>query len=540
MEHNRSLTIMTKAIAFTVMGYGLAIVADTLLKQARLHPGRDIDALVISLPLLFGLSYIYLGSLLLRRKYNAWVTAVVLSMATVILRGLQLAHLLRLDPDFHGMAAWLRVLLPLGILVMLLVSHSAFQVKSDLRSFRQAAQLSVIFLLVAFLYGIGGFLLLDKRDFHQSIGLPTAIHQTIDQFGLTDDLVAAHSRRARLFLDSLPVISIGAVAYMAVSFFQPLRMRFVHTASDRARAEELLHTYPADIDDFFKLWPHDKLYYFDSTGRAGLAYHVQRGVALAVGDPFGDSKRLPALIDSFLELCSVNDWLPAFVHCSDNRRRLYEKRNLHLQKIGEEAILDIQQFVTAKKSKYFRQIDNRFTRLSYHVELLQPPHNDAVLRRLQAISHEWLERPGRSERGFLLGYHTDEYIKHCVLGVLTDETKTANYDLLRCSDKSPGNANDFLLMGVIHSLAVEGFTTLNLGLCPLAGLDEKAAEDASLITNALKFLYANGDRLYSFSGLERFKAKYDPAWEHRFIAYPGGIRNFTRVLTALNKAMKVG
>jgi len=61
----------------------------------------------------------------------------------------------------------------------------------------------------------------------------------------------------------------------------------------------------------------------------------------------------------------------------------------------------------------------------------------------------------------------------------------------------------------------------------------------SLIDNAMRFVYANGDRLYSFSGLYRFKAKYEPEWSDRYIAYRGGLRGFSRTLNALNRTMKV-
>ena len=553
MQQSQSSMVLTKTIAFTVMGYGFIIITDALLRQAKLHAGHDIDILFINLPLLIGISYAYLGSLLIRRKYNAWITALILSAITFFLNGLQLFHFLRSDIDYHVARPWLHVLLPLALFCMLLISRTAFRVKSDVRSFRQALQVSLVLLMIAFLYGIGGFLLLDSHDFHQHIGVPTAIHQTIYQFGLTDELVVAHSKRARLFLDSLPVISIGAVSYVAISFFQPLRVKLTHHAADRDRVNKLLDTYPGDIDDFFKLWPQDKLYYFDSTGRAGLAYHVNRGVALVAGDPFGDKKRFSMLLDSFLELCFVNDWLPGFLHTSDDYRQLYEKRELRLQKIGEEAKLNINKFTSEKKSKYFRQINNRFHKLDYKIEILNPPHLEAVLTNLQQISYQWLGRPGRVERGFLLGYHTDEYMQLCQIAVLKDaddsicgymnlvptfETATANYDLLRCADETPGNANDYLLQGVIDYLITQNKTTLNLGLCPLAGLDEKS-EDASIIDSTLRFAYANGDRFYSFSGLQRFKAKYEPTWEPRYIAYPGGIRNFTRIIAALNRVMKV-
>jgi phosphatidylglycerol lysyltransferase len=54
----------------------------------------------------------------------------------------------------------------------------------------------------------------------------------------------------------------------------------------------------------------------------------------------------------------------------------------------------------------------------------------------------------------------------------------------------------------------------------------------------LGFVYANGDRFYSFSGLHRFKAKYKPTWRDRYIAYQGGLRSFTKVGNALVKTMK--
>lgn len=154
----------------------------------------------------------------------------------------------------------------------------------------------------------------------------------------------------------------------------------------------------------------------------------------------------------------------------------------------------------------------------------------------------------------MLGYFDETYLQQCTLALLRDgekhvqgfvnlvptfEAGTANYDLLRCGNAAPGNANDFLVMELIDRLRGDGTRTFNLGLCPLSGVDEPTSDETTFIDRALRFAYSNGDRLYSFSGLKRFKAKYKPAWEPRYIAYPGGARNFTRVLTALNRAMKV-
>lgn len=552
MQSSRSTLVLVRLVGYTVIIYGLSIIASALFRQLRAHPGHHLDVLLITVPQIIGLGFTYLGSLLLRRKHNAWVAAVALFGVSLVL---DVVHVLvragDIDPD-----RWARLTLPVLIVALLWLTRTAFQVRSDVRSFTQAARFSLLVLLVAFLYGVGGFILLDQRDFHREITLLSAVHETIDQFGLTTGHPVAETRRARLFLDSLPVISIASLGYVAISLFDPIRMRLQSHTAQREHAARLLAQYPCDIDDFFKLWPHDKLYFFDKSGEAALAYHVTRGVALVVGNPFGSSQCFTRLLNSFGELCFVNDWLPAFVHVGDSLRTHYEKLGFRLQKIGEEAVLDLPAFQaaqTGKNGKYFRQIRNRFIKLGYIVEVLEPPHSQSTLNRLREISDEWLDRPGREERGFMLGYHDDTYFQQGPLVLLRDEAGqvqgfmnvvptfdplTSNYDLLRASQHAPGNTNDFMVLGLIDHLAAAGKTTLNMGLSPLAGLDDSDNQDKNLVDNALRFVYSNGDRFYSFSGLHRFKDKFKPDWRPRYIAYPGGARNFTRILTAMNRAMK--
>jgi len=550
MRPPRSTLLMTRLIAYVVLAYGVAIIADALVRQLRVHHGRRLDLFLITVPQITGLGFIYLGTLLLRRKYNAWLAAMILFSVTFIL-DLWRAFL---TPAMSSGLALERLVLPVLIVLVLWLTRQAFRVRSDMRTFQQALWVCALVFGVTFLYGIGGFALLDDHDFHHEISLPSAAHLVIDQFGLTTSHPVAYTRRARLFLDSLSVISVAAVGYAAISLFGPIRVRLIHQSVQRALAEQLLREYPSDIDDFFKIWPHDKLYYFDERNEAGLSYHVKHGVALVVSNPFGNPKRFRVLIEQFLELCFVNDWLPAFIHVDEHYRKLYETHGFRLQKIGEEAVVDLAKFESEKHNKYFRQITNRFTKLEYSVEVVQPPYDTATIARLHEISQEWLKRPGRDERGFMLGYFDEAYIQLCPLALLYDADKriqgfmnlvmtfkegTANYDLLRCSEAAPGNANDFLVLGLIEHLQHEGIRVLNLGLCPLAGVDTPHSEEMTLVDQALRFVYANGDRFYSFSGLRRFKSKYQPEWEPRYIAYPGGVRNFTRTLTALNRAMKV-
>ncbi|MEP7384404.1 MAG: phosphatidylglycerol lysyltransferase domain-containing protein, partial [Gemmatimonadota bacterium] len=64
----------------------------------------------------------------------------------------------------------------------------------------------------------------------------------------------------------------------------------------------------------------------------------------------------------------------------------------------------------------------------------------------------------------------------------------------------------------------------------LSGLQRRAL--APLWHRAGNSLYRNGRRLYNFEGLRRYKEKFDPIWEPRYLATPGGMA-VPRVLSNL-------
>ncbi|HSX32815.1 MAG TPA: phosphatidylglycerol lysyltransferase domain-containing protein [Candidatus Saccharimonadales bacterium] len=545
---------LLRTLTYLVAANGLVLVAATLQDQLQFHMSRHLlhlTTIAFDVPLVLGITLLYLSVLLGRRKHTAWLVTIGV-YAIILLVGI--LRTLALD-EFSFFFVLRDVVLPLVLVFGLLLIQDEFTVRSDVRSFAFSLRFIALVLAVMFVYGTAGFILLDTRDFRQELNLVQAMHYTVDQFNITTThTLVPYTRRAKIFVDSLSTVSTAAVVYAVLSLFQPIRVRLGDQSGERELAASLLHRYHGSSEDFFKLWPEDKLYFFNVQHTAGVAYTVHGGVALLAGDPFGSATAFPALLRSFDDYCRTNDWLLAAVHTEPKYNDLYRHLGLSLQKIGEEAVVDITHFDhEVRTSKYFRQIRNKFEKQAYICELLKPPHNDAVIARLRTISDEWLKQPGRAERGFLLGYFSAEYMQRCNIMVVRDaagtiqafinqvpsfDPKEANFDLLRQSSQALGNANDFLLLSFIEYAAAEGFMRINLGLCPLSGLDARD-EERSVVDSALRFVYANGDRLYSFSGLHRFKAKYDPVWSSRYIAYRGGIRGFTRTVNALNKALKV-
>lgn len=532
---------------------GLLTLGSTLLSLFR---SRHLG-LVLSdahFTVLAGLSLIYLAVLLRRGKHNAWLISVGVYIFLFI-RNIQ--HFV-FDDDFitkkYIALGLSNLVLPLAALVALVLWRKAFKVRSSLTSFRLAAQRALLVLLIAFLYGVIGFQLLDHHDFRQQIPLSSAVHYTVDQFGLTtNDRPIPHTRRAVIFIDSLNVVSVASLFYVAVSFFAPIRFRLTHSQQDWEDAKAIFERHSTTSEDFFKLWPRDKDYFFNRTHSACIAYRVVRGVALGVGDPAGPKAEIKPLLESFKGYCYVNGWSPAFIHTEESLLPMYEALGFDVQKIGEEALVDTSNFsIKVAGNKYFRQIANRFSKAGFTVTTHDPPHEPQLLEALKRISDDWLKIPGRAERTFMLGYFSPAYMQLCKVLTVQDQAGKiwafsnlvpsplageATYDFIRHADGSPGNINDFLMMSLIIGLQEESVGRLNMGLSPLAGLHAKEGVDRSIVDNLLNLVYTKADRFYSFQGLTRFKKKYEPGWQSRYIVYTGGLAGFGKTMNALLKAM---
>lgn len=546
-----ALTIISASVLLS----GLITIASVLFAQSHLRRVRVVSA-DVDVTILVGLSLVYLSTLLKRGKYTAWLIAQPLYIY-ILVRNIR-HFVFDLPNDAANiLPAFLNLLVPAVALYGLVFYRHLFNVRSELRNFTQALRRAILILLVAFLYGVIGFQLMDTSDFHQEIPPLTGAHYTVDQFGLTTaQQLKPYTKRASLFLDSLGFISVGSLFYVVIGLFSPIRYRLSSRGPELERMQALLKKYPSSSEDFFKLWPRDKAYFFHSSSPAGLAYKVVGGTALIVGDPAGLRSDFRSLLSQFLQYCRVNDWDPALIHTESTHLKLYSGLGFESQKIGEEAIIDLEHFTKkVATNKYFRHVNKRFESLKYRCEVLEPPHSQIIIKRLGEISQDWLKVPGRTERGFMLGYFNEAYLQQCPIIVARDEHDTiqafinqtplafnrseANFDLLRHAQDSPGNINDFLLLNFIRYLSKQRFKTLNMGLAPLSGFQAEDDGDHSAIDNILALVYATGNRFYSFKGLQRFKSKYEPRWQSRYIVYMGGLRGFTRTMNSLMRAMRL-
>ena len=468
---------------------------------------------------LAGFALLLLSVSLWRRKQLGWLlTLLILSISIPV-------HLLKgLDYEEASFAALLASLL------IYLRPH--FHARSDPPSVRQGLQTLLAALAFTLIYGVIGFYFLD-RHFKVSFGFWSALRQTIVMFTqFYNPGLQPVTGFGRYFVGSIYVISAVTIGYALLMLLRPVLSRRSQTEEECSRAWDIVRAHGRTGLARFALLD-DKSFFFTQAGSL-ISYVVEDRVALALGDPIGPSDDIDCAISSFQELCSKNDWLPAFYQARPANLEIYKARELHALAIGRVAIVDLAAFsLTGSENKTLRNTYNKLTRLGYHYDVVQPPYSARMLRELKFISDDWLTARRASELHFSLGWFDEAYLNTCPILLVRDkegfivafanlvtefQANEIAVDLMRYLQHSESGIMDFLFVSLFQWAKDEGFATFNLGLSALSGVGEHS--DDPIVERALNFIYQNVDRFYNFRGLHSFKEKFHPTWSQRYLVYP--------------------
>ncbi|MHB1865302.1 MAG: bifunctional lysylphosphatidylglycerol flippase/synthetase MprF [Candidatus Saccharimonadales bacterium] len=310
----------------------------------------------------------------------------------------------------------------------------------------------------------------------------------------------------------------------------------MHSENERELATALLNKYGGEVDDYFKLWPKDKRYFFSSDGQAFLAYGVKYRVAACLFDPVGKPESINKLMTEFKELCENHRLGIIFIQTTNKYDNIYKSVGLKRILVGADALINIDDFLNETvKNKYFRNIVNRFNKAHYSVQTAMPPHKDELIAELKSISDDWTQLPYHKEWKFLTGRFSKDYFSGVPLYILRDNNqkaiafanglpayrkKTASIDLIRRKRDSLSNSIDFLFIEIMRSLSKNnGSLFFNIGISPIDG----QLFASSWVEKAVIAFYRSSYRFVGFKGLHQFKAKYKPEWEPRYCYYSGGV-----------------
>ena len=361
---------------------------------------------------------------------------------------------------------------------------------------------------------------------------------------------AMHGHAPRVLRASLAVLVVLA-AFLAAQLLRPAPAEPHDPATvDLERARRAIAF--ADSSLANAALAGDKRLLFHPAGDAFLMYQVSGGSWIALGDPVGPAERDEELVWAYRELVDRRGARTVFYQVSSRSLPLYVDLGLSLLKLGEEAKVPLGDFHLEGSARAdLRQSRRRAERDGATFEVVPPEAVPALLPRLRQISDAWLEDKATAEKGFSLGSFSERYIAEFPVAIVRAEGDVVAFanlwptatreelsvDLMRFGPDAPRGTMDYLFIKLMLWGRVEGYRWFNLGMAPLSGLENRAL--APLWHRMGSFLFRHGESFYNFEGLRRYKEKFDPVWEPRYLASPGGL-HLPRVLLDVSTLISGG
>jgi phosphatidylglycerol lysyltransferase len=281
----------------------------------------------------------------------------------------------------------------------------------------------------------------------------------------------------------------------------------------------------------------DKTLLFDTDSRAFIMYDVEGRSWVAMGDPVGeDEDARRELVWTFRDQCERAGGWPLFYQVRPDDLDLYLEVGMNFLKIGEEARVDLAGFnLDGKSKKVLRNTINKLTRDGMRMEIVPADAVTALMPQLKKISDAWMRDKGVREKGFSLGTFDPRYLERTPMALvwqgeelvafanlfLTGNKEEASLDLMRHLPDSTAGVMDFLFISLMQWSKQEGYRWFNLGMAPFSGLQNRRS--APLWSRLGAMLFGRGEKFYNFRGLRKYKDKFDPVWEPRYLAVPNGI-----------------
>ncbi|MDU1686868.1 MAG: bifunctional lysylphosphatidylglycerol flippase/synthetase MprF, partial [Clostridium perfringens] len=340
--------------------------------------------------------------------------------------------------------------------------------------------------------------------------------------------------------------ALVTVIYVAIYFLNIRRKIPVKTFDECSEyVEEIIEEYKGDSLTHL-VFLKDKYIYLNEDKDLFIQYEVYGDKLFVLGNPVGNSENLFREIEKFCEYADNYGYTPVFYQVNDEMISYLHSNGYDFMKIGEEAKVDVKEFkVVGNKMKSLKTSRSKVTKEGYTFHMVEPPFSKEFLDSLREISDEWLD--GRKEKGFSVGFFDEDYLNKAPIAILKDregeikafanimymyDNESFSVDLMRFSKNTPRGVMDFMFINLIEYGKENGYEIFNMGMAPLAnvGLSKYAFWNEKL---ALQF-YENGQALYSFKGLRRFKEKFSHNWEYKYIAYR---RNTSILITVIQAAI---
>ncbi|MGL4849996.1 MAG: bifunctional lysylphosphatidylglycerol flippase/synthetase MprF [Clostridium sp.] len=275
----------------------------------------------------------------------------------------------------------------------------------------------------------------------------------------------------------------------------------------------------------------DKYVFVSEKYEGFIQYAKMSNKVFVLGNPVGNMDTMREFIEEFYDFVDLYGYTPIFFEVSSEMLGILHEFGYGYMKTGEAAIVDLSKFTIAgQKMQKVRTCCNKITKSGYTYEVVEKV-DERTLDKMQDISDLWLN--GRNEMGYSMGFFDRAYIKtgpvllvrneegelkaFLTLMQTYGENKKLCSDLMRHTNDNPRGVMDYTFVKAMEWAKENGYEEFDMGVAPLSNV---GTSKYSFLTEKIAYqMYLFGERVYSFEGLKKYKAKYAHNWEPKFLAY---------------------
>ncbi|WP_438484531.1 bifunctional lysylphosphatidylglycerol synthetase/lysine--tRNA ligase LysX [Streptomyces sp. S186] len=426
------------------------------------------------------------------------------------------------------------LVLCVGAMVLLLVSHREFYAITRRGAFLRAALVLAGGLVAAVLIG-WGLVSLAPGSLERGGGnrLLWAANRVCG--GLVGGkIVEGHP--AHWIGTLLGLLGALALLNAAAALFRSQRMEAALHGDEEDRIRALLAKYGSQDSLGYFATRRDKAVVFSPSGKAAVTYRVEAGVCLASGDPVGDREAWGPAIDAWLDVAGRYGWQPAVMGASEDGAKAFARAGLGALQLGDEAILHVAQFdLDGRDMRVTRQAVNRVARagatfrVRRHAEL-----TDAEMQEVIQRADAW--RDTETERGFSMALDRlgDEQDGECLLAEAFDADGNMiallsfvpwgkdgiSLDVMRRDRSAPNGVMEFMVAQLCAQAGSLGVRRVSLNFAVFrSAFEEGARIGAGPVLKFWRRLLLFFSRWWQLEALYRSNSKYLPEWYPRFLCY---------------------
>lgn len=309
--------------------------------------------------------------------------------------------------------------------------------------------------------------------------------------------------------------------------------KYLHTIGtmlDKESIRTIIQTYGGNNVSHLA-FSGDKSFYSNDDKTAFIMYKKVWNRLIVMGDPIGEQGAVRGLLVKFYDQMQYAGLDIVFYQVQDTNLSMYHDYGNKFFKLGEEALISLADFtISGKKQRAFRATVNKLETEGYTFEMIEPPFSNDVLQSCNSVSELWLG--DEKEMHFSVGSFDANYLHEAPLAVLKDKegnvkgfcsvmptyhNNTISVDLIRWDKSIDLPMMDALYLNMLLWAKEQGYDYFNMGMATLSNVGPSKNSYARERLASLVFEYIS--RPYSFQGLKRYKQKYKPIWESRYLVY---------------------